>query len=44
MSIIIIGLSGGMHSIKFVVLHFRMYVTKLMCIEVEIVLKYNAAQ
>ena len=31
-------------SIKFVVLHFRMYVIKLMCIKVEMVLKYNAAQ
>ena len=28
----------------FVVLHFRMYVIKLMCIKVEMALKYNAAR
>ena len=28
----------------FVVLHFRMYVTKLMCIKVEMALKYNAGR
>ena len=42
------GLSGSMHAqyinYLIVVLHFRMYVTELMCIKVEMALKYNAGR
>ena len=43
MSILFSVCFTGMHSINFVVLLFRLYVTKLMCVKVEIargLLKY----